>query len=230
MKYSRKSPSKRYKELVKFYKQMHEEGDERHIEGKKSPENTFVGDQTQFYVRDIKKYIESTNSKTILDYGSGKASLYKKKDLKIKSDNNKKEYNTIKDFWHVSEIDFYDIGVKEYETFPNKIFDGIVCTDVLEHTYIEDVPWIVCELFNFAKKFVYIKVSCSLAGSVLPDGKNSHTTVAGPDWWYGIILAISNNFPDKKFCLICSKRTGTNRDFFRFTSENIGAVEKINLK
>ena len=117
MKYSRKSPSKRYKELVKFYKQMHEEGDERHIEGKKSPENTFVGDQTQFYVRDIKKYIESTNSKTILDYGSGKASLYKKKDLKIKSDNNKKEYNTIKDFWHVSEIDFYDIGVKEYETF-----------------------------------------------------------------------------------------------------------------
>ena len=231
MNFSRQSPSKRYQELVEIYRKMHKEGDKNPSSAvKKNAEDTFKGDQTKYYVKDIKKYIKFTTSKTILDYGSGKAVFYKKKDLKIKSESDKKEYKNIKDFWNVNEIKFYDVGVKEYQVFPNKNFDGIICTDVLEHIPIEDIPWVVNELFSFAKKFVYIKVACSFAGSVLPSGENAHITVAGPDWWYGLIYGISNTFTNKEFSLICSKRiTETKEEFFRFSSKNVGKAEKINL-
>ncbi len=231
MNFSRQSPSKKYLELIDIYKKMHEKGDKNPNSAvSRNPKDTYKGDQTKYYIKDIKSYIESTNSKTILDYGSGKAAFYKKKDLKILNESDKKEYNTIKDFWNVNKIEFYDVGVKEYQVFPNKNFDGIICTDVLEHIPIEDIPWVVKELFSFAKKFVYIKVACSFAGSFLPTGENAHITVAGPDWWYGLIYGIANSFINKEFSLICSKRINeTKEDFFRFSSKSVGNVEKINL-
>ena len=116
---------------------MHKEGDKNPSSAvKKNAEDTFKGDQTKYYVKDIKKYIKFTNSKTILDYGSGKAVFYKKKDLKIKSESDKKEYNTIKDFWNVNKIEFYDVGVKEYQVFPNKNFDvGCKCNQTAFFCY-----------------------------------------------------------------------------------------------
>lgn len=53
----------------------------------------------------------------------------------------------------------------------------MICTDVLEHCPEEDIPWIVDELFAFARKFVYANIACFPARKQLPSGGNAHCTV-----------------------------------------------------
>ena len=72
--------------------------------------------------------------------------------------------------------------------------------------YINDSPlWVICglsttlslliiilgakvvdEIFNFAREFVYLKVSCCPAKKTLPNGENAHCTIQPPDW--GILI------------------------------------------
>lgn len=124
------------------------------------------------YIPLIKTLVNKTNSKTALDFGCGKARMYKGDSpinvaFGIASENMK----------------FYDIGVEEYETLPEGEFDGIICTDVLEH-----VPEILLDdtlgtIFNKSKKFVFFTISCGLAAKTLPNGENAHVTVKDPSWW-----------------------------------------------
>jgi len=43
--------------------------------------------------------------------------------------------------------------------FYDNDFDGILCSDVLEHIFEEDVPKAVSEIYRVAKKYVFLKVS-----------------------------------------------------------------------
>ena len=84
MNFSRQSPSKKYLELIDIYKKMHEKGDKNPNSAvSRNPKDTYKGDQTKYYIKDIKSYIAPTNSKTILDYGSGKAAFYKQLEMGI---------------------------------------------------------------------------------------------------------------------------------------------------
>jgi len=82
--------------------------------------------------------------------------------------------------------------------------DCVVCMDVLEHIFIEDIPKVVSELFSLSKKLLVVNVACYKAAALLPNGENAHITVRGADWWKGVFDVISSNYKNIEVFLICS--------------------------
>jgi hypothetical protein len=80
-------------------------------------------------------------------------------------------------------MSFYDPGVPEYETLPTGEFDGVICTDVLEHIPEGLLPETFETIFSKARHFVFLVIDCGLAVKKLPNGENAHCTVKLPSWW-----------------------------------------------
>jgi len=176
--FSRAAPSPRYRRLVEQYKLMHLEG-ETHLGI--PPEKTFPGESLPKEAARIKRLIKQTGAKTILDYGAGKGQQYLP--LRIADEEERTEYPDIRSYWAVDEIRCYDPGYQPFTALPSGKFDGVICTDVLEHCPEEDIPWILDELFAFAGKFVYANVACFPARKRLPSGGNAHCTIKPVRWW-----------------------------------------------
>ena len=66
--------------------------------------------------------------------------------------------------------------------------DCVVCMDVLEHIFIQDIPKVIAELFALSKKLLVVNVACYKAAALLPNGENAHITVRSPDWWKGFLM------------------------------------------
>jgi hypothetical protein len=177
-KFSRAAPSPRYRRLVDQYKLMHLQG-ETHLGI--PPEKTFPGASLPKEAARIKRLIKLTGAKTILDYGAGKGQQYLP--LRLADEEERIEYPDIRSYWGVDEIRCYDPGYQPFGTPPSGKFDGVICTDVLEHCPEEDVPWILDELFALAEKFVYANVACFPARKRLPSGGNAHCTIKPVRWW-----------------------------------------------
>lgn len=45
------------------------------------------------------------------------------------------------------------------------------------------MPWVLDELFGYARRFVFANVACFPAGKRLPNGQNAHCTVKPVKWW-----------------------------------------------
>lgn len=175
--YSRANPSARYRELVQLYARMHVEGETRLGI---PPEKTFPGQSLFAHVERIKRLIEVTNARTILDYGAGKGLQYRPQKLVV---GGRHVADGVAEYWDVDEVHCYDPGYAPHSARPDGVFDGVVCTDVLEHCPEEDVPWILGDIFGYAKSFVYLNVACYPARKTLPNGENAHVTVRPPEWW-----------------------------------------------
>ena len=87
------------------------------------------------------------------------------------------------DYWGIDYVHCYDPSYAKYSTLPLGPFDGVICTDVLEHCPEDDLPWIVTEIFAYAENFVYANVACYPAMKRFPTGENAHCTVRAPEWW-----------------------------------------------
>lgn len=195
VKFTRTSPSPRYVELLSLYRKMHAEGyvEKGDRDVHVPPEQTFRGSQLPKFVHPIKELIDCHSALSILDYGAGKGHQYGPLALALPSG---ETFPDIKSFWAVDQISCYDPAVPGVDVLPNSSFDGVVCTDVLEHCPVEDIPWIVKELFDHATKFVFANIACYPAKKTLPSGENAHCTVRHPEWWGGLFTAISDSFPD----------------------------------
>lgn len=147
-------------EYKQHYKKLHEEG------------NFLGGSLKVEYAKILKIIVEKTKSKTVLDYGCGKASHYKGE-------------NPINKLFGIDSINIslYDIGVPEYENLPNGTFDGVICTDVLEHIPESLIPETLATIFEKSRKFVFLVIHCGLAVKKLPNGENAHVTIKSPEWW-----------------------------------------------
>lgn len=149
-----------FNEYKDYNKTLHERGN-------------FHGGSLKFeYTKNIKSIVDATNSVTVLDYGCGKAMHYKKE-------------KPINELFNIASknMRFYDIGVPEYEVIPDGTFDGVICTDVLEHVPEDIIDDVIEQLFSKADKFVFLVISCGLAVKILPNGENAHVTVKHPEWW-----------------------------------------------
>ena len=193
MTYSRSNPSPRYQELIKLYREMHEQGDHRK---NTPPEETFDGRSLISQAGNIRGIIEVLSSKTILDYGSGKGRMHERQE--IEGPDGIRHHNT-KSFWGVESITCYDPCYAPFDTLPKGKFDGVISTDVLEHCPREDLPWIIDEIFSFADEFVYMNVACFPAIRVLPNGENAHCTVESPEWWQRLFEDIVKEFPGLRY-------------------------------
>lgn len=113
----------------------------------------------------------------LLDYGSGKGFQYLTK--------------RIHEQWGGVLPYCYDLGVFHLAARPTGRFDGIICTDVMEHLEEEDIQDVFSDLVAYIgdrrPAFVYMNICCRPAWKKFSDGTNLHKTIQPPDWWEGQI-------------------------------------------
>lgn len=189
MSYSRTNPSPRYLELQDLYRTMH-------LEGEKflgiQPQDQYPGQSLMPQVHRIKALVEKTSAHTVLDYGSGKGKQYGALTVRDPAGN---EHPGVLDYWDIDEVVCYDPCYAPYSKYPEGKFDGVICTDVLEHCPEDDIPWIVGDLFEFASRFVFANVACYPALQRLPTGENAHCTIKPMAWWRDLIQGIAARHP-----------------------------------
>jgi len=204
MSYSRANPSLRYSELQQLYRTMHDRG-ETFL--RIPPEKTFPGKSLFAHRVDIKRMIERTGARTILDYGSGKGQQYDPRPIR---DETGALWPGIPDYWDVDEVVCYDPCYEPYSKLPQGKFDGVISTDVLEHCPQDDVPWIVEEIFGYATRFVFASVACFPASKRLPNGENAHCTILPVAWWRELVSTVAANHPPLvwQFCIFSKSGDG----------------------
>lgn len=175
MSFSRDNPSPRFLQLVDFYKQMHDGGT-----GKLAAAATFDGVSLAPHIQRITTIVKTFKSKSLLDYGSGKATIYGRKAFPIGKGT---KMGTLQEYWGLDRVQFYDPGYEPYATLPDDRFDAVISTDVMEHIPEEDVAWVADEMLGYARHFVYACVALYPARKLLPDGSNAHVTLKEPAWW-----------------------------------------------
>ena len=180
MTYRRAHPSPRNTELVALYRQMHVEG-ERFLG--RTPEETFPGSALLPQVKRVKRMVVATGAQNVLDYGCGKGRQYDMRNVNILGDG---VWESVQDYWDVDFVHCYDPSYQPFSALPVGTFDGVICTDVLEHCPEADMGWIVDELFAYATRFVFANVACYPAEKRLPSGENAHITLKPMAWWEGL--------------------------------------------
>jgi len=194
--YSRENPSPRYQSMVQMYQTMHDGGD---AANGLAANETFDGRSLAHHTDQITQLIQSTQSRTLLDYGCGKASAYDNQTIKLQ---NGQKIIGLRNLWQGVNIRLYDPCYQRYQTFPNEKYDAVISTDVLEHITKEDVPWVIDEILGLANKFVYLNIACYPARKNLPSGENAHITQESPGWWLDLVHNIKlSKYPDLKVML-----------------------------
>ena len=141
--------SEYYYEVIEKYKLFHENGYKK--DNIITPgESTFLGYSLTKWILKIKEIIKINKCDSLLDFGCGKGFLYKNK-FKI----NDQEYRNLLDCWKLDDVYLYDPGVKEFSVYPVRKFDGLICTDVIEHIPENDILQFIDNLFKLSNKFIF---------------------------------------------------------------------------
>lgn len=134
------------------------------------------------HAKTIKKLVVRTGAKTILDYGCGRGDAW---------GSGRKMYQDIA--MKRKNVTLYDPSFEQVGNLPpaGRKFDGVLCSDVLEHIPEEHIDEFISKLFGYANKFVWASVCCRLAKKTFPDGTNVHVTVRPYGWWLNKFHAVS---------------------------------------
>ena len=190
-------PSQEYHDLIDSYKVLHQE------EGK------FKGISLVPLVPTLMSLIKENDCKTLLDYGCGKAIPYDKdrcKEVDLR--------HPIQKLCNLKSFDLYDPAYEKYATLPDKKYDIVICTDVLEHIAEQDMDYVLTEILSRSKKIVFLNISCQPALKHFKEGKfkgkNVHISVFDPSWWGHKIGNIWNKFNHLKVYTLCETKEGTH--------------------
>jgi hypothetical protein len=137
--YSRAGPSPRYQRLLALYRAMRLEG-EVHLGI--PPDQTLPGKSLPPQAGHIKRLVDLTGAKTILDYGSGKGGQY----LPMPRQDDGGTVHLGIAAWWGAEVRCYNPGYAKFAELPAGRFDGVISTDVLErcpeeHCTIRPLRW-----------------------------------------------------------------------------------------
>ena len=189
-------PSQEYYDLIDSYKIIHQE------EGK------FKGMSLTPLVPTLVKITKENNCKTLLDYGCGKAIPYDKdrcKEVDLR--------HPIQKLCNLKSFDLYDPAYEKYATLPDKKYNVVVCTDVLEHIAEQDIDYVLTEILSRSDKIVFLNISCQPALKHFKQGnlksKIVLLSVFNPSWWGHKIGNIWNKFNNIKVYTLCETKEGT---------------------
>ena len=126
--------SKEYKDTLEIYKKLHLNGTELD-----SAENTFDGKSLKFFFQSIKQVIDLTKSKSVIDFGCGKAKYYFEN---IKIDN--VNYNNIVNFWEIQKYFLYDPGIESFSKYQFHL-NILKIVSIHFNTLVFSVNWIINE-------------------------------------------------------------------------------------
>ena len=215
--FTKDRPSRRFGELLEQYRIMHAEG-EKAI-GLAS-EDTFSGFSLRKHIKPIAKLVIETGAKTILDYGAGKASLYEASPGEP-LDSRYRSHAA----WPGVKVVCYDPGYERFAAPHSDSCDGAISTDVLEHIPADDIAWVLDEIFQASKNFVYVVAACYPARKFLPDGQNTHCTLEPPGWWHGQMESAARRNPGIRWVLATIERTELGKKKQRFF-KGMGMVDQ----
>lgn len=190
--FTRSSPSPRYGELLSQYRHLHMHGEQRM---NLPAEKTYNGRSLPRHAPRIKALVEKHQAHTLLDYGAGKGHQYRPLEIRL---GDGRVYGSIPEFWGVT-VTCYDPAYEPYSRMPVGSFDGVISTDVLEHCAEQDMPWILHEMFSYARRFVFANVACYAAMKHLPNGENAHCTVQPSAWWQEQLNRVSAAHPHVRY-------------------------------
>jgi len=115
-------------------------------------------------IADVLEILESNGSiQTILDYGCGQGKLSR----------------GLKDY----AVDEYDPAIPGKNKIPERPYDLVVCTDVMEHIEEQLVQNVLRHIRTLASQRAYFVIALGPAVKELPDGRNAHILQATPSWW-----------------------------------------------
>ncbi len=181
--------SEYYYEVIEKYKLFHENGYKK--DNIITPgESTFLGYSLSKWILKIKEIIKINESDSLLDFGCGKGFLYKTK-FKI----NDQEYRNLLDCWKLDDVYLYDPGVKEFSVYPVRKFDGLICTDVIEHIPEKDILQFIDNLFKLSNKFIFVVIATIPATKVFDDGNNIHLCLKTEEEWGKIFSEFKIKYP-----------------------------------
>lgn len=113
------------------------------------------------YSDQILQMARKLQTKSVLDYGCGKATLSKTLPFPIQN---------------------YDPFIREYTARPTPA-DIVVCTDVMEHIEENYVDAVLADIRDLTLKMVFFQIATGPAQKTLPDGRNAHITQRPASWW-----------------------------------------------
>lgn len=151
----------------------------------------FPGYTSKRYKGKIADLVELHRPLRLIDYGCGKGYQY----LGLR----------IHEAWGGLLPHCYDPAVRQLNVKPEGLFQGLICTDVLEHIEEKDLPGILADMLSFLEpenSFAFISVSCIPAkNKKLPDGRNVHVTIRPPEWWRNVFSVAKDNFKGNDLAL-----------------------------
>lgn len=164
------------KQYIDMYKRMHVEHEWNknqtygYGDGKPVADNR---SQIRFLLR---KYDVSS----VLDYGCGKAAHHL-------------ERNVYSEIFDIHDVGLYDPAIEAHSILPDRIYDAVVCTDVLEHIPLVNIDHTLQEINSRVSKLVFF-TTCQTASKVLlPSGENAHITRKTAKWWRKKIMENSKD-------------------------------------
>lgn len=156
-------------ELIERYRQMAANG------------GNFYGLAILQHAGEIGLLLQRHDARTVLDYGSGRGDAYAE------------PYSLHERAWHIPKPTLYDPAFPDIDEMPERRFDAVICSDVLEHVPEDEVDGVICDLLNHARKMVWASVCCRLAKKTFPDGGgNMHVTVKPMAWWRSRFAELSD--------------------------------------
>lgn len=132
----------------------------------------FQGYSLLQHVPQIADLVSEFGSKRLLDYGCGMGRQYTHERAHLALG--------------VQVPVLYDPAVAEWVVKPAGKFDGVICTDVLEHVPEEhlELRTVVEEIAAFATQWAFISVCCRPSKHIrFDDGTNVHVTIHPFEWW-----------------------------------------------
>jgi hypothetical protein len=146
---------------LRDYEQLHREGH-------------FPGDSLLPRVHHLLRLVDEFGATSLLDYGCGKGSPWER-------DGHLVELRAR------LEVRLYDPAWQPHSKplKPGRVWDVVVCTDVLEHVPEDELDELLADLFGRAKLALLVHVSTRGSAKRLPrhPGQDAHCTVRPREWW-----------------------------------------------
>ena len=143
----------------------------------------------------IASYVQTFRLRSVLDYGCGKASFWKINSVML--------YGIFETFDTPLKVDLYDPAIPEYSTLPDRRYDLVVCTDVLEHVLESEVPDTLYNIIKRSRKLVYLNISTIPATKTFPNGTNLHLTIKPKKWWLAKIKECEERYVRESNAHVC---------------------------
>lgn len=129
----------------------------------------FYGTSSIAYAKLVANVVNQNQVDRLLDYGAGKGNLLKtlQKEGLLEAP---------------LSVQHYDPAIPKWAEDPEPT-EMVACIDVLEHIEPHLLENVLDDLLRVTQRIGFFTVATEPAVKLLPDGRNAHLTVEGPEFW-----------------------------------------------